>query len=206
MLSFILFFRNSDIWLIADNQYLQLQLISLSFLMHKIIKLFLIALLLAGCSVSNKNTASDSAKLESIPLELTTHQGDQQQFVEGDEIQFLLSLGQDAYIYMYYIDAVNKLTQILPSENQQSNFYTAGYFLTIPEYETLYRFTISEPFGNELIWVIASDRSVAMKRFPDSQFPDSIENIRQLIKESSDKAYGEYVLKIVTTGQEKDGQ
>ena len=184
--------------------------------MHKIIKLFLIALLLAGCSVSNKNTASDSAKLESIPLELTTHQGGQQQFVEGDEIQFLLSLGQDAYIYMYYIDAANKLTQILPSENQQSNFYTAGYFLTIPEYETLYRFTISEPFGNELIWVIASDRSAAMKRFPDSQFPGSrlpgsrlpgsIENIRQLIKESSDKAYGEYILKIVTTGQEKDGQ
>jgi hypothetical protein len=174
--------------------------------MYKIIKLFLIALLLAGCSASNENTAADSAKLESIPLELTTHLGDQQQFVEGDEIQFLLSLGQDAYIYLYYSDAANKLTQILPSENQQSNFYTAGYFLTIPEYETLYRFTISEPFGNESIWVIASDRSITMTQFPGSQFPGSIENIRQLIKKSSDKAYGEYVLKIVTTRQEKDIQ
>ena len=88
--------------------------------MYKIITIFLVAVLLAGCSVSNKNTAADSAKLESIPLELTTHLGDQQQFVEGDEIQFLLSLGQDAYIYMYYTDAANKLTQILPSKNQQS--------------------------------------------------------------------------------------
>jgi len=167
--------------------------------MYKIIKFFLVALLLAGCSVSDKNTAADNAKLESIPLELTTHLGDQQEFVEGDEIQFLLSLGQDAYIYMYYTDAVNKLTQILPSKKQQSNFYKAGYFLTIPEYETLYRFTISEPFGNESIWVIASDRSVTMK-----QFPVSIEKIRQLIKKSSDKAYGEYALKIVTTRKEKD--
>ena len=166
--------------------------------MCKIIQWCLITLLLAGCSASNKSTAPDAINLESIPLELTTHLGDQQQFVEGDEIQFLLSLGQDAYIYMYYIDAANRITQILPNENQQSNFYTAGYFLTIPEYKNLYRFTISEPFGNESIWVIASDRSVTMK-----QFPGSIENIRQLIKKSSDKAYGEYVLKIVTTRQEK---
>ncbi len=176
--------------------------------MCKIIQWCLITLLLAGCSASNKSTAPDAINLESIPLELTTHLGGQQQFVNGDEIQFLLSLGQDAYIYMYYIDAANKITQILPNENQQSNFYTAGYFLTIPEYKNLYRFTISEPFGNESIWVIASDRSVTMKQFPGSQFPgsqfpDSIENIRQLIKKSSDKAYGEYVLKIVTTRQEK---
>lgn len=168
--------------------------------MVKIIKLCLLTLLIIGCSANNKSSApldntdlADSAELESIPLELTTHLGDQQQFVGGDEIQFLLSLGEDAYIYMYYVDATKNIRQILPNENQQTNFYAAGYFLTIPEYENLYRFTISEPFGDESIWVFASDKSITIK-----QSPASIESIKQLIKKSSEKAYGDYVLRITT--------
>ncbi len=169
--------------------------------MYKIFIFFLLTFLLAGCSATYEATINSSTTdLQVIPLELTTHLGDQQQFVEGDEIQFLLSLGQDAYIYMYYIDADYNITQILPNENQQSNFYAAGYFLTIPEYKNLYRFTISEPFGNESIWVFASDQSITMKRSPGS-----IENIKQLIKKSSEKAYGEYVLNIVTARQGKKG-
>lgn len=168
--------------------------------MVKIIKLCLLTLLIIGCSANNKSSApldntdlADSAELESIPLELTTHLGDQQQFVGGDEIQFLLSLGEDAYIYMYYVDATKNIRQILPNENQQTNFYAAGYFLTIPEYENLYRFTISEPFGDESIWVFASDKSITIK-----QSPASIESIKQLIKKSSEKAYGDYVFRITT--------
>jgi len=162
--------------------------------MYKTFQLCLIALFLTGCGTSNKGTVLNSVKLEAIPLELTTHLGDKQQFVDGDEIQFLLSLGQDAYIYMYYIDTADKITQILPNGNQHSNFYAAGYFLTIPEYENLYRFTISEPFGKESIWVFASDKSIMMK-----QSLGSIENIKQYIKRLSEKSYGEYVLNIVTT-------
>ena len=176
--------------------------------MVKITGLYLIIFLLAGCSAYNKTTTpsnstnlTDKAQLESIPLELTTHLGDQQQFVEGDEIQFLLSLGENAYIYMFYIDAANNIIQILPNENQQSNFYAAGYFQTIPEYEHLYRFTISEPFGYESIWVFASDQSITIK-----QLPGSIESIKQLIKNSSEKAFGEYVLNIVTARHGKNGQ
>ncbi len=146
-------------------------------------------------SCSTNSTESQPARLElsSIPLELTTHLGDQQQFVEGDEIQFLLSIGQDAYVYMFYIDASNRVTQILPNPNQRSHFYSAGYFLTIPEYENLYRFTISEPFGDETIWVMASDQSITL----DESLHD-IGRIKNAIKQSSKKAYGEYALMITT--------
>ena len=166
-------------------------------MMYKITGFIFIALFVSACNVNDSTAeAADSKNLESIPLDLTTHLGDQQKFVDGDEIQFLLSLGQDAYIYMYYIDAANNITQILPNKNQRSNFYKAGYFLTIPEYENLYRFTISEPFGYEAIWVFASDRSITITRAPDS-----VEKIKQLIKRSSNISYGEYVLNIVTMQQ-----
>lgn len=131
--------------------------------------------------------------LETIPVELTTHLGDQQHFVKDDEIQFLLSLGSDAYIYMFHIDAAGSITQILPNKNQHSHFYTAGYFLTIPEYENLYRFIISEPFGKESIWIFASDRSIVI-----DEKEKFIEKIKQKIKQGSDQSYGEYLLNITS--------
>jgi len=167
--------------------------------MNKIFPCCLLVLCLCGCSTANNNTGTaDSKDLASIPLELTTHLGDQQQFVEGDEIQFLLSLGQDAYIYMLYLDASGAITQILPNVNQHSHFYSAGYFLTIPEYENLYRFTISEPFGEESIWVIASDQSISL----DLSL-DKVDSIRDVIKNASRQAYGEYALRITTRAKSR---
>lgn len=162
--------------------------------MSKIIYLLLLSLMTAGCSVNDNTTKeTDSARLGTIPVELTTHKGEQQQFFEGDDIQFLVSLGQQAYLYMYHIDADEQITQILPHPKQRDHLYPAGYFLTIPEYEDIYRFKVGKPFGEESIWVIASDRSIS----PDSTHK-SIETIRREIREASQQAYGEYVLTIRT--------
>jgi len=166
---------------------------------YNIFSLLLLALSISGCSVNNSaESASNSRELDVIPLELTTHLGDQQQFVEGDEIQFLLSLGQDAYIYMFYMDASGTITQILPNANQQSHFYSAGYFLTIPEYENLYRFTISPPFGEESVWIIASDQSITLP--VELQ---SLQDIRNTIRHLSTKAYGEYALRMTTRARSR---
>ena len=150
-----------------------------------------LTLCFTACSVSLG--PQPLSQLESIPLELTTHLGDQQIYFEGDEIQFLLSLGSEAYIYMYYINANGNILQLLPDNEQISNHYLPGYFLTIPEYDNHYRFTVSQPFGEQSIWVFASDRSIAM----DIKNV-SITAIKQKIKQASKKAYGEYELKIAT--------
>jgi len=167
--------------------------------MYKIIVSCLLIISFTGCSSFNNATSvPGSDKLEIIPLELTTHLGDQQQFIEGDEIQFLLNLGQDAYVYMYYIDTESNITQILPNQNQKSNYFTAGYFLPVPEYKNLYRFTIRKPFGKESIWVFASDKSIAT-----DQSLHTIEAIRLEIKQSSTRAYGEYTLRITTRAKSR---
>ena len=144
-----------------------------------------------NCSASP--TTFNASKLQTIPVELSSHLGDLQQFVEGEEIQFLLSLGSDAYIYMFYIDAGNNIKQILPNENQQSNFYAAGYYQTIPEYDNGYRFIINKPFGEESIWIFASDQSISLNKNHGS-----ITSIKEKIRQESRQAYGEYTLKITT--------
>jgi hypothetical protein len=149
-------------------------------------------LFLAACTITHDRVIQ-THKLVAIPLELTTHLGEKHDFVRGDEMQFLLSLGSDAYIYMYYIDAEKNITQILPSKNQPSNHYSSGYFLTLPEYKDGYRFIVSEPFGKEDIWVIASDQPIDV-----DMSNKSIEEIKQKIKEHSKREYGEYVFNILT--------
>ncbi len=158
-------------------------------------KYLLCALTLYLLSCSSSRTANNVPVLQGIPLELTTNFGEQQQFVEGEEIQFLLSLGSDAYVYMYHINANNELTQLLPSKHQPSNYYISGYFLTIPEYENGYgyRFTIKKPFGESFIWVVASDQLINI-----NVDYHSITDVKKKIKQGSNQAYGEYVFKITT--------
>ena len=161
--------------------------------MLKKILFYLLIPCFTACSVSPESAPTPEP--DSIPVELTTQSGGQQVFFEGDEIQFLLSLGSDAYIYMYHIDARNKLLQILPSDRQLDNHYRSGYFLTIPEYQPHYRFRVKPPFGEQTIWIFASDHSLDL----DIEVNDeSIESIRRDIKQASRKAYGEYELKLMT--------
>jgi len=159
--------------------------------MHKFYIIFTV-LFLTACTIRD-NKAIQTHELAAVPLELTTHLGGKREFIRGDEIQFLLSLGNDAYIYMYYIDAEKNITQILPNKSQRSNHYLAGYFLTIPEYNDDYRFLVREPFGEEKIWIVASDQSIDI-----SASDKTIETIKQEIKEKSKREYGEYVFNIFT--------
>ena len=156
--------------------------------------LFSFLLLSLSACMGSYEVVDETKNLVTIPLELTTHLGDRQEFIHGEEIQFLLSLGSDAYIYMYYLDAEKNITQILPNTSQRSHYYTVGYFLTIPEYENGYRFIVDEPFGKEEIWIMASDQSMAI-----NVSEQTIEKIKQQIKINSQREYGEYVFNFITT-------
>ncbi len=168
--------------------------------MKKIYSLLLIVTPLFSCAQSYVEPTEDEhtkktnpTALQTIPLELTTDKREQNVFVEGDELQWLVSLGSDAYLYMYHIDSLNNVIQLLPSVNQESNFYPAGYFQTIPEYDNGYRFIIGETFGSEVIWIIASDKLIAM----DVKYA-SIDDVKMKIKTESRAAYGEISYTIST--------
>ncbi|MDH3389796.1 MAG: DUF4384 domain-containing protein, partial [Gammaproteobacteria bacterium] len=73
----------------------------------------LIAGLLALLLASSPALAGEPRQVD---VRLTTHLGDQQSFVDGDRISFLLSLESDAYVYLFYRDAEANLLQLLPNE------------------------------------------------------------------------------------------
>ena len=100
-----------------------------------------------------------AAELEPITVEITTHLGDQQSFVDGDVISFLLSLDRDAYVYLFYQDASANTIQIFPNRQNPNHYYQKGFFMPIPPPQTSFQFKIQAPFGREKLLVFASDNA-----------------------------------------------
>ncbi len=105
-------------------------------------------------------TMASGAERDTAPhrLEITTHLGDGQVFQEGDVVNFLVSSNRDAYLLIVYEDAAHRLVQLLPNPFSGNNYYRAGEFISVPGERAPFTFTISEPFGQEVIWAFSSDR------------------------------------------------
>lgn len=117
-------------------------------------KFCLIALIVAATQFPV--AANEPKKIE---VGITTHLGDRQTFVEGDVISFLLSLDRDAYIYLFYQDASGDVYQIIPNQQRRDHFYGKGFFLPIPRSETDFQFKIRPPFGEENLFVFATNNA-----------------------------------------------
>jgi hypothetical protein len=142
-------------------------------------------------------------RVDPIQVEITTHFGDGQSFVEGDTIAFFLSLDTDAHIVAVYEDAERRRVQILPNVNQESNYYRSGIFHPIPGKDAPFRFLVTEPFGTETLYVFAS--TTPMADLPGDlldnglkQLHGDINAIRSLIKAQARAAFGECSLQIRT--------
>jgi len=143
------------------------------------------------------------ASLQPINIEITTHLGDQQIFLENDVVSFLLTHDKDAYITVIYRDASNNLYQVIPNHLHPENHYKAGLFISIPPQDATYRFKIVPPFGKEILWVFASDTgnivlngeyiSTGIKKISLT-----LDKVMAIIKTSSHLLYGESKLAIET--------
>lgn len=125
--------------------------------------LFMILGLLQVCP-GNNALAADTTNKHAIQIEITTHLGDKQTFKEKDRLSFLVSLDHDAYLLMIYEDAAQNLIQVIPNRYRDDNQYRAGLFISVPNRDEPFRFTVSPPFGRETLWVFA-----ASKPFPQLQ-------------------------------------
>ncbi|MDH5445341.1 MAG: DUF4384 domain-containing protein [Gammaproteobacteria bacterium] len=83
--------------------------------------------------------------------------GNSTEFLDGDEITFLLSLNQDCHILVIYQNARNEIYQLLPNRNHSTSFFRKGSFRPLPAPDAPFVFKAEPPFGKETIWVFAAD-------------------------------------------------
>jgi len=113
-----------------------------------LIHAYLFAILLSGVA------AADETPLR---VNITTHLGDQQEFQQGDRVQFLLDLNRDAYVLLIYQDASGALTQLVPNAIERNGFYKAARYLSIPDARVPFEFIVGPPFGAETVWAFGSN-------------------------------------------------
>ncbi len=161
--------------------------------------------IIAGCIfLANLPLWADTHPVrQTVNLQLTSHLGDQQRFEQGDRVSFLLSLDRPAYVYLFYRDSEHNVIQLIPNEHQPQNHYQPGLFKPLPGAKAGFSFSIQAPFGEDRVWVFATDRQV--EPLPGKTLPNglrlmslSIEDIRSGLQQQTDSIYDEASLVIVT--------
>jgi len=170
--------------------------------------IFLLVMVAAFYNVSlAQDVDSQSRKgakpLQSVNLEITTHLGDQQSFVEQDVISFFITLDQATFLYAFYQDASDHVYQLIPGQVQPEHFFQAGFYIPFPAANSAFQFVVQAPFGEEQIWLFASDNGQL-----EFAGKDSTQGIKQLkqrrstladsIKAASERQFGEASLTIHT--------
>jgi Domain of unknown function (DUF4384)/PEGA domain len=75
----------------------------------------------------------------------------------GDSVKISASVNQDAYVYLFDIDAAGKITQILPNRfNSGANFLKANTTKVFPAAGDNYSFSIDGPLGLNKVLAVAS--------------------------------------------------
>lgn len=138
-----------------------------------------------------------------IEVGITTHLGDQQSFVDGDRISFLLSLESDAYVYLFYQDAEARLLQLLPNERMPDHFFASGLFMPVPSSRQAFQFTVQPPHGDEFMFAVASDNGGLT--FAGEPLANGLillegvmENIIDRIRRESARVFGQSKLRLTT--------
>lgn len=149
-------------------------------------------------------TFSDVKNIIHINIEVTTHLGNDQTFIEGDHLSFLLNLDHDAYLLAIYQDASGNLVQVLPNSESSTVPLKAGMFIPIPEQNASFRFKVKQPFGNETLWVFASNLQppVLSGTTLSNGLKDlkvNLETIRNKMRKRHQLAYGETHITIKTS-------
>lgn len=135
-----------------------------------------------------------------IRLAITSEFGDNQTYVEGDELYYYVSSDRESYLLLIYQDAQDNLIQVLPSGQDTDNYLPAADFIRVPKAESNYEFIVEAPFGSESVYAFASSKpfvalagSMLLNGFyllEDASIEDISSQLRAL-SHSSGAFYGE---------------
>jgi hypothetical protein len=85
----------------------------------------------------------------------------------GEPIFIYVSVNQDAYVYLFNINADGRIDPILPNAFERDNFLRAGETRRYPPAGARYRYTVTGPEGEDRILAVASKRPLSIQEILD---------------------------------------
>ncbi|MER3451053.1 MAG: S-layer protein [Thermus sp.] len=80
----------------------------------------------------------------------------------GEPIYVYVSVNQDAYVYLFNINADGRIDPILPNAYERNNFLRAGETRRFPPEGGRYRYTVTGPEGQDRILAVASKEPLSI--------------------------------------------
>jgi len=99
-----------------------------------------------------------------INLALWTDKGRKPAYREGEQMVAFLKADRDCYVQLIYHDAEGRDFLIFPNRFRRDNFIKAGRVYQIPGPGDRFRFTVSPPFGTEVLKAFASTDPIPTPR------------------------------------------
>lgn len=91
------------------------------------------------------------------------------EYYAGEQITLSVVSEQDAFLYVLYKQADGQVYAVFPNSAQPDNRVQAGKRVQIPAESDAFRWTVSAPFGKELMKVIASKERIAELERPEAR-------------------------------------
>ncbi|MCL6568479.1 MAG: DUF4384 domain-containing protein, partial [Meiothermus silvanus] len=90
----------------------------------------------------------------------------------GENIILYVQVNQDAYVYLFNINADGKIDLILPNPYDRDNFLRSGQTKAFPPRGARYTLTVSGPEGLDRVLAVASKRPLSLAEIADVQSGD----------------------------------
>ncbi|MGQ9753841.1 MAG: PEGA domain-containing protein [Thermaceae bacterium] len=85
----------------------------------------------------------------------------------GELIFVYVQVNQDAYVYLFSINANGKVDPILPNAYERDNFLRGGEIRRYPPAGARYRYTVTGPEGRDTVLAVASKKPLDINRILD---------------------------------------
>lgn len=85
----------------------------------------------------------------------------------GEPIYIYVNVNQDAYVYLFNINADGRIDPILPNAFERENYLRAGETRRFPPEGGRYRYTVTGPEGEDRVLAVASKRPLSLQEILD---------------------------------------
>ncbi len=141
-----------------------------------------------------------------LKVEISTNRGDNlPRYRQGEQIRFLIRINRDAWIYIFYLNPDGSALLLYPLDNKNqpdanSLRLQANRLLVLPDDGCPYDLKVSEPFGNDQVMVIASEKRMPLPTEESPRWQKSnelLDDLRnQMLRENC--GYAEAKIELIT--------
>lgn len=123
-------------------------------------------------------------------VDVWTDKGDNATYSVGETLTIYFKVTEDAYVYIWDINAKGEIRLIFPNKYNQDNFARANIVYSIPSPKDTYKLRIAPPYGREVVHILASKTPIStlenykgsMSRDPFPLIPESPEDFTNTMK------------------------